>query len=418
MKFPSYQTFVQKVRKDIPEYAKTAFRGGKKLLSDWLPYMERCTDDLASNSCWVSDHHLADVFVKTPRGKVVRPWITAFQDAKSRKIVGILVRSVSPDSTAIKQALRIGIGEYGIPEEIYTDNGKDYLSSELDPDSANSVLNILGIHKRRAKPYHGQSKPIERFFGTLEDRFGKLFYSYVGSDGKERPEHMQKLKKDLEKDSNIPTIENYTELLNNYINEYNGTAHSGNGMDGKTPDEIYYNSFSKPAQMISDDNVLKILFGNSKECKVSNSGVRVCGINFMCEDLIDLLNKKVIAKYDPNDLGKVYIYTKEGKFVCQAIAKLKSPFRSATEEDFKEAAKQRKRVDKLLKEYTPNRRKDEADILFANIAEEHQYKIEQTEEFENDSINEAKKAISDTKQEKKFNPFAEMYDISKKKGVI
>lgn len=418
MKFPSYQTFVQKVRKDIPEYAKTAFRGGKKLLSDWLPYMERCTDDLASNSCWVSDHHLADVFVKTPRGKVVRPWITAFQDAKSRKIVGILVRSVSPDSTAIKQALRIGIGEYGIPEEIYTDNGKDYLSSELDPDSANSVLNILGIHKRRAKPYHGQSKPIERFFGTLEDRFGKLFYSYVGSDGKERPEHMQKLKKDLEKDSNIPTIENYTELLNNYINEYNGTAHSGNGMDGKTPDEIYYNSFSKPAQMISDDNVLKILFGNSKECKVSNSGVRVCGINFMCEDLIDLLNKKVIAKYDPNDLGKVYIYTKEGKFVCQAIAKLKSPFRSATEEDFKEAAKQRKRVDKLLKEYTPNIRKDEADILFANIAEEHQYKIEQTEEFENDSINEAKKAISDTKQEKKFNPFAEMYDISKKKGVI
>ena len=104
--------------------------------------------------------------------------------------------------------------------------------------------------------------------------------------------------------------------------------------------------------------------------------------------------------------------------MCQAIAKLKSPFRSATEEDFKEAAKQRKRVDKLLKEYTPNRRKDEADILFANIAEEHQYKIEQTEEFENDSINEAKKAISDTKQEKKFNPFAEMYDISKKKGVI
>lgn len=418
MKFPSYQIFVLKVRKDIPEYAKVAFRGGKKLLNDRLPYMERSTDDLNSNTCWVSDHHLADVFVKTARGKIVRPWITAFQDAKSRKIVAVYVRGVSPDSTAIKQALRIGILEYGIPEEVYTDNGKDYLSSELDPDSPNSVLNVLGIQKRRAKPYHGQSKPIERFFNTLEERFGKLFYSYVGSDGKDRPEHMQKLKKELEKDSNIPAIEDYITKLNDYIKEYNNTSHSGNGMNGRTPDEVYYNSFVNPAQMISDDGVLKILFGNSKECKVSNSGVRVCGINFMCEDLIDLLNRKVIVKYDPNDLGKVYIYTIEGKYVCPAIAKLKSPFRTAKEEDFKEAAKQRKRVDKLLKEYAPNRRKDEADILFANIAEEHHYKINQKEEFENNSTKEAKKAISDTKQEKKFNPFAEMYDISKKKGVI
>lgn len=109
----------------------------------------------------------------------------------------------------------------------------------------------------------------------------------------------------------------------------------------------------------------------------------------------DLLNKKVIAKYAPNDLGKVYIYNKEGKFVCQAIVKLKSPFRSATEEDFKEAAKHRKRVDKLLKEYAPNRRKDEADILFSNIAEEHHYKIEQEEEFEKNFTNEAKKAINE-----------------------
>lgn len=418
MKFPSYPTFTKKVREDIPEYAKAAFRGGKKFLNDRLPYMERTTDDLASNVCWVSDHHIADVFVKNARGKIVRPWITAFLDAKSRKIVSVLVRDISPDATAIKQSLRMGIKRYGIPEEIYTDNGKDYLSSELDPDSPNSVLNILRIHKRRAKPYHGQSKPIERFFGTLEERFGKLFYSYVGSDGKDRPEHMKKLKKELEKDPDIPTMERYTELLENYINEYNSTPHTGNGMNDNTPDEVYFSNFIKPAQKISDDNVLRILFGSRRECKVSNSGVRVCGINFMSEELVDLYNTKVIAKYDPNDLDKVYIYTQDGKFVCQAMAKLKSPFRTATEADFKEAEKQRKRVDKLLKEYTPHRRKDEADILFANIAEEHRYKIEQEEEFENDSIKEAKQAVSDTEQEKKFNPFAEMYDISKKKGVI
>lgn len=417
IKFPSYQTFTRKVREEIPEYAKAVFRGGKKLLNDHLPYMERDTSDLTSNACWVSDHHLADVFVKTSRGKIIRPWITAFQDAKSRKIVSVLVRESSPNATAIKQALRIGVSEYGIPEEIYTDNGKDYLSSELDPDSENSVLNILGIRKRRAKPYHGQSKPIERFFGTLENRFGKLFYSYVGSDGKERPEHMQKLKKQLEKDNNIPSIVDYTKKLNDYITEYNSTPHSGYGMEGQTPDEVYYKSFQGLPKMIENPDILKIIFGNSEIRKVNNAGVKVCGINFTSEELMELFNKSVLVKYDPNDLTKVFIFTTEGRFICQAIAKVRSPFRSATEEDFKEAAKQRKKVDKLIRENAPKRRKDEADILFENIAEEYRYKLEH-EDFENEFTAEAEKAVSDMEQEEKFNPYAEMCDLYRKKGVI
>lgn len=178
--------------------------------------MERDPSDLNSNSCWVSDHHLADVLVKNKCGKIVRPWITAYQDAKSRKIVACTVYDGSPNATRIKQTLRIGITEYGIPEEVYTDNGKDYLSTDLNPDSPNSVLNLLGIKKRRAKPYHGQSKPIERFFKTLEERFGKLFYSYIGSDGKNRPEHMKKLNKELEKDPDIPSLKLYSERLANY----------------------------------------------------------------------------------------------------------------------------------------------------------------------------------------------------------
>lgn len=417
MKFPSYPTFTKKVR-EIPQYAILAFRGGKKALADLMPYMERNYEELVSNQCWVSDHHLADVFVRNKRGKIVRPWITAYQDAWSRKIIACLVRDASPNATAIKQALRIGVTEYGIPDEVYTDNGKDYLSSEFSPDSPNSILNVLGIHRRKAKPYHGQSKPIERFFRTLEERFGKLFYSYVGSDGKDRPEHMQKPKKELEKDTNIPTIDEYTERLAAYIKEYNATPHSGNGMEGETPDHVYYNSFVKQAQIISDERILRILFGNNKECKVTNSGVTVCGIRFTSEELLEHLNKKMIARYDPNDLSRVYIYTLQGKFVCQADAKVRSPFRAAEEADFIRASKYTKRVNKLLKENEPQRRKDISDILFESIAEEHRYQMEHTEEFESETIEEARKAVSDVKEEKRFNPYAELYDINHKKGVI
>ena len=94
------------------------------------------------------------------------------------KVVACIARESAPNATVIKQALRIGIAEYGIPEEIYTDNGKDYISKELDPKNPESVLNVLKIGVIHALPYHGQAKPIERFFNTLESRFGTLFYSY------------------------------------------------------------------------------------------------------------------------------------------------------------------------------------------------------------------------------------------------
>lgn len=227
MKFPSYQTFTRKVREEIPEYAIIAYRGGKKALADKMPYMQRDKSGLHTNHIWVSDHHRADVFVRNSSGKVVRPWITVFTDAKSTKVVACIARDADPNATVIKQALRIGISEYGIPEEIYTDNGKDYTSKELDPDNINSVLNILGINVIHALPYHGQAKPVERFFRTLEGRFGACFYSYAGYDAKNRPEHMAKLSKQLEKDPDIPTFDVFTERLANYIKEYNASPHSG-----------------------------------------------------------------------------------------------------------------------------------------------------------------------------------------------
>lgn len=74
-------------------------------------------------------------------------------------------------------------------------------------------------------------------------------------------------------------------------------------------------------------------------------------------------------------------------------------------------------MNKNLKEAEPKRLKDISDLIFERIAEEHHYQIEQTEEFENTHTQETKEAISEREKES-FNPYSEMYDISKKKGVI
>ena len=98
---------------------------------------------------------------------------------------------------------------------IQTDNGKDYLSKDLDPNEENSLLSLLGIEKMTALPKHGQAKPIERFFGTLEEGFGKFCYGYAGNDAKKRPDYLHKLSKNLANDPNIQEIDDFITACNN-----------------------------------------------------------------------------------------------------------------------------------------------------------------------------------------------------------
>ncbi|MDE6003800.1 MAG: Mu transposase C-terminal domain-containing protein [Oscillospiraceae bacterium] len=419
MKIPSYPTFTRKLREDVPEYAKIRYRDGKKALADKMPYMERDKTGLHTNQIWISDHHRADVFVRTKMGKIIRPWITVFTDAKSTKVVACIARESAPNATVIKQALRIGIAEYGIPEEIYTDNGKDYISKELDPENPESVLNLLKINVIHALPYHGQAKPVERFFNTLESRFGTLFYSYAGHDARKRPEHMKKTEKQLEKDENIPTLEFYQEQLENYLKEYNASPHFGKDMNGRTPDEVYYGSIVTEIKTV-DADALRILCGKREERKVNNSGVTLFCNTFTSYEgeLLNYLNRKVSVIYDPLDMERVYIYSLDGRFICQAFPKIRSPFRGVNEEDYIRAGKMRKKALKVTREWKPKKLKNESEILFGNITEEHQYQMKHKQEIENETIIEAKKAVSDRRIEEKFNPFVELFDIEHKKGVI
>ena len=234
---PSLRSFERKVKK-IPEYAILRYRVGTKAFNDALPHMERSRAGVMSNDIWCSDHHRIDVFVRNSTGHVIRPWLTVFTDIRSTKIMSFIVREADPNATVVKKCLRLGIEKFGVPKEILTDNGKDYKARDLSLEYPLSVMNVLGIGKITATPYHGQAKPVERFFRTLEERFGKMFYSYAGNDAKKRPEHMAKTIQRLEEDPNIPSMDFYIEQLERWIEEYNNTPHYGEGMDGQTPDSV------------------------------------------------------------------------------------------------------------------------------------------------------------------------------------
>lgn len=144
--------------------------------------------------------------------------------------------------------------EFGVPKELYFDNGKDYREKSFNKDFPLSLTKQLGINQIYATPYHGQAKPIERFWETLEDRFCKFFPTYLGKDAKKRPEDMRVTFEKLK--DKCPTMEQFTDLLGKHMNKYNNTPSGGIDMDGKCPDQVYFENLAVKNE-VHDKSILR-----------------------------------------------------------------------------------------------------------------------------------------------------------------
>ena len=138
-----------------------------------------------------------------PSWQWVRPWLTAWTDMRSRTLVGWHVNT-GGNQTTIMRALRRGVDSYGPPESVKIDNGRDYDSEMwtgttkakrrkslkagyIDETMVTGLYGMLGISVSFSIPYHPQSKPIERFFHTVDIQFTKTFDTYCGKDHARKP---------------------------------------------------------------------------------------------------------------------------------------------------------------------------------------------------------------------------------------
>jgi len=366
---PSVSTYERKV-KTIPEYAIIEYRFGKKALADAMPSMLRSKLDIASNDIWYSDHHKMDVFVKNALGKVVRPWLTVFFDARSNKVVGHKLREADPNATVVKQCFKQGILSHGVPTEVYFDNGKDYRSKAFNADYPLSLVKQLGVGNIYATPYNAKAKSVERFFGTLEDRFNRLWPTYLGRDAKDRPESMRASNDKIAKIA--PTMQEYEAALTAYIEEYNNTPSSGQDMGGQAPNTVYNKNLSNPRQ-ISDATALDILCGTFAERIVGKNGAQVLS-NFYWDDaLIAHRNKKIIVSYLPENIDKIFVFTADMTLICEAKANTVTPYRTTTEDDYKRAQKRKRAVREHNQQYEPMQNVNVHSLIAMNQLEEKQY---------------------------------------------
>ncbi|GMQ61170.1 Mu transposase C-terminal domain-containing protein [Vallitalea maricola] len=360
----SYRTYHREAQK-IPYAIIQYFRYGKKACEDKaLPYIKRLYKNLHSNQIWVADNHTFDVITRFDDGKekTHRLYVTAYQDIRSRKMVGCYVTN-TPNSDANLYCLKKAIERYGIPEEIYTDNGREFLVHDIGgrgrrktkddgEHQVPTILERLGIKFTNAIVRNGRAKIVERAFKQFKNEFCKLIDTYTGGHILERPESLKDKVKVL---NSIIMDDEFTKNFYTYVEGwYNEQEQYGEGMEGKSPNQVYEEQLIIKRTAKKEDLNL-MLMRSTRMQTVNRMGVKLKlygqDLYYWNKQLIVTHQKdKVYLRYDPENVGTVRVYDENDKFLCIAENKEALEY-GASKEDIKKAASEIKRVEKTVKNY-------------------------------------------------------------------
>lgn len=341
----SQATIYREIEK-IPEAQKCITREGIKAFdARYSPCITRGYDDLLINEHWVGDGHTLAIW--TPEsGRIIRYTMSAWMDMKSRAIVGWCIAKHS-SSQVIASALRSGIIRHGLPGTCYMDNGKDYRSSFLNAESKEEFVNsyqgvfaALDIKTSFAIPFNAKAKPIERFFRTFSDNLSRYLKGFCGESIPEKPH-------DLNKKDILVTgidIEDLSKFIEGYMNSYNNSKHSSLG---KSPMEVIEETELFRYDAATEEE-LDALMLKSEVREIKSSGITKFNTWYWSEKLIPHFGKSCVVRYDPNNLGELYVYV-EGKLLCKAVNKELMSM-NASEEKMREWAKLKANARKATKE--------------------------------------------------------------------
>lgn len=362
--FPSWWSFVRKLEKEVPEQAIYLARYGQQAWNKkYAKYVSRNYSDVIAGSFWVSDHAQIDVAVIV-NGKVCFPWVTVFRDIKTSKWLGWHLHFESPNSDHIFQAFYYAAIIFGLPDNVYLDNGKDFrckdfaggrsiIKADFDSTKSTSMLSYLNINVHFALPYNAQTKPVERDFLKIKNLLSKNFKGYRGGNIIERPE---KLKQEI-KENQIMNFNEFKTVFDDFIiNVLNKMPSKGKNLQGKCPDELWSEEFK--IKKIINKNALKLFCMRvSKTFTIGRNGIfdNELNITYWAEWMIVQKGKKVYLRRDPKAYQDAWIFdASNDEFLGEAKLNLSAKFIAGADVDkslLKEVYAEKKKEQKALKEY-------------------------------------------------------------------
>ncbi|MEP9402062.1 transposase domain-containing protein [Sphingomonas silueang] len=325
---PHARTLWRKFEKEVPPQVVKLRREGEEALRRMLPAQIRSVADLHAMQIVNIDGHRCDVFVRWPDGTIARPTMIAIQDVYSRKFLAWR-HALTEDMVTARLVFADLFKTWGIPSGVLSDNGRAFASKWLtggaktrfrfkvrDEDPV-GVLTALGITIHWAKPYRGQSKPIERGFRDFCDAIAKhpaFEGAYTGNSPMAKPENYGSKAVDLDV----------------FLKVWNAGVAAHNARPGRRTemgrgrysfDTVFAESYARSPIGKATEEQLRIALLAADQVNVDRrtSTITLAGNKYWDERLVDLAGQRVTVRFDPDDLHQaVHVYDAQGRFVVTA----------------------------------------------------------------------------------------------------
>jgi hypothetical protein len=359
----AFKTVQRLCSKVAPEAAAFARKGRNEYVNRFGIHRPQPAANFHRNERVYGDHHQLDILLWDEADlqcHLTRWWISAWQDKATGVVAFRLGRRANADLLSL--AFRAYVQRWGLPESAWTDNGKDYISAQFTMLCKHlSVVVHHTLPSKRTGESHGKSKPIERWFGTLERGFVKALPGWCGTHPKERPDDvLWPMEKAHEKfvahergESPFLSVQQFEQRLAAWVEEgfhkdYSATAHA-------SPIEAF-TADSHPVKTVVD-RALDVLLMRAKTRVVGRNGVSVDGRMYWSERFFGLRGMECTVRWDPGDIGQVVVSVHEKGKADQVIIATSREWQDLAEsnyERFRELKKQERRV---VRDYVEQRQR-------------------------------------------------------------
>lgn len=269
------------------------------------------------NQLWEFDSTPADVMLSDGRYSLVG--VVDVATRRSRLLV-----TKTSKAMAIVALFRWCLLNWGIPEAIKTDNGKDY--------TANHVQRVLmsfdpPIVQNLCQPFQPWQKPhIERSFKTFSHEVLELLPGFLGHSVADRKaiEARQSFADRLFAKNSVIEVRHTAKEFQAFCDKWTeAQMHQPHeGLKGKTPFHVLTGYTGTLRKLASDsERALDILLapapGKQGQRMVQKQGIKLEDAWFIAPELEELIGQAVHIRQDLFDVGRIYVFDQTG-FVCVA----------------------------------------------------------------------------------------------------
>jgi len=214
-----------------------------------------------------------------------------------------------------------------VPKIVYLDNGRAFkghyfTGTDFEQTELPGLYGRLGINLIVAKPYHGQSKTIERFFKTFGE-LERMSPSFIGTSIDSKPAHLnrgERLHRKINEKitgGDVPSLIDSHRALAAWFDVYAARLQGPNShLAGLCPQELF-DAGRGPGV---DPDALRILMMKKEERKIYGRGVKVYDKGeWYYHPALYGRNHKVFVRYDMQERDSVLIYDqRDDSFICEA----------------------------------------------------------------------------------------------------